>query len=207
MRTALVMLLLTLCTFLPTTSWSSTNTLFDNIQRANADVSALRISFIQSSKLMLFDAPLEVAGTLTLEKPQNLRWEYTKPAPSGFILHTDGGLQWSGTEIDKDIQQSELSPPLHTLANQILLWLNMDEVALARDFYFQISQEASPVITLQPKDKVMAAYVQSIVIELPESLQGVQTITVTETNGSVVTLAFDTPTINPQLSESTFTTP
>lgn len=207
MRYRILFITLVLNMLLVTTSWASPAMLFDTIRNKNKEISTLRIDFIQSSKLVLFDSPLEVYGTLTLEKPQNLRWEYTAPSQSGFIIHADGGMQWSKTEADGIVKRSDLSPALQVLAQQILLWVNVDEETLANDFFYEIDEQKTPVITLQPKSKAMQGFIKSIVIVLPETLQGVQKITVTEANNSVVTLTFDTPQINPKLTESTFTTP
>lgn len=207
MRYRILFITLFLNLLLVTTSWASPAMLFDTIRNKNKDISTLRIDFIQSSKLVLFDSPLEVYGTLTLEKPQNLRWEYTAPSQSGFIIHADGGMQWSKTEADGIVKRSDLSPALQVLAQQILLWVNVDEETLANDFFYEIDEQKTPVISLQPKSKAMQSFIKSIVIVLPETLQGVQKIAVTEANNSVVTLTFDTPQINPKLTESTFTTP
>lgn len=204
-RILFITLFLTMLTV--TTSWASSATFFDTIRSKNKEVSTLRIDFVQSSKLVLFDSPLETYGTLTLEKPQNLRWEYTAPSQSGFIIHANGGTQWSKTTSGEIINSSDLSPALQVLAQQILLWVNIDEETLANDFFYKIDEQKTPVITLQPKSKAMQSFIKSIVIVLPETLQGVQKITITEANNSVVTLTFDAPQINPKLTESTFTTP
>lgn len=191
----------------PATSFCKETSLFERIKLANMNVSAVKTAFTQSSKLALFNDPLVVSGDLILEKPHNLRWEYMHPTSSGFILNTVGGLQWSSTGKNCSIMRTELSPSLRAMANQMLLWVNIDEKTLAEDFYINVTDSANPTIMLRPKDLEMAKFIKCISIELPASLLGVKTIVITEANNSVVTLAFEEAVINPKLALNTFKKP
>lgn len=207
MRTLFMSLLVLVFLAAPATSFSKEASLFERIKLANANVSVVEAAFQQSTKLALFNDPLVVSGELILQKPQNLRWEYTHPTASGFILNKNGGMQWSSTGKNCSIVRTELSPSLRVMANQMLLWVNIDEETLTEDFHIKITESKTPTILLQPKDDDMAKFIKSIAIELPESLQGVKTITVTEANSSVITLTFEKAIINPELAPTTFKTP
>lgn len=207
MRTSFMSLLVLLLLTAPATSFSKDASLFERIKHANANVSVLKTAFTQSTKLALFDDPLMVSGDLIVEKPQKLRWEYSQPTSSGFILNTDGGLQWCSTGKNCSIMRTELSPSLRTMANQMLLWVSIDEETLAKDFYIKVSESDNPTIMLRPKDNDMAKFIKCISIELPTSLIGVKTIVVTEANESLVTLAFEKAEINLELDSNTFQKP
>ncbi|WP_430735274.1 LolA family protein [Halodesulfovibrio aestuarii] len=207
MRTIFMSFLMLVCLAVPATSFSKEASLFDRIKLANANVSVVKAAFEQSSKLALFNDPLVVTGELVLQKPQNLRWEYTSPSASGFILNKNGGLQWCSTGKNCSVVRSELSPSLRVMANQMLLWVNIDEETLTEDFHIKITESKNPTILLQPKDEDMAKFIKSIAIELPESLRGVKNITVTEANNSVITLKFGKTLINPEIAPTTFKMP
>jgi len=207
MRTFFMSLLVLVLLTAPSTSFCKEASLFERIKLANANVSVIKTAFTQSTKLALFDDPLMVSGDIIIEKPQNLRWEYSQPTSSGFILNTDGGLQWSSTGKDCSIMRTELSPSLRTMANQMLLWVNIDEEALAKDFHIKVTEANKPTIMLRPKDDGMAKFIKCISIELPASLIGVKTIVVTEANDSLVTLAFEKAEVNLQLPPTTFKKP
>ncbi|OBQ50116.1 LolA family protein [Halodesulfovibrio spirochaetisodalis] len=194
-------------TIAPASSFSKELTLFERIKIANEDVHSLKATFTQSSKLALFNDPLVVSGELTLQKPEFLRWEYTKPSVSGFILNDGDGLQWTSTGRNYSVVRTELSTFLRTMASQMLLWVNIDEEALSEDFRVTILSTEPPVIKLESKDKEMAKFIKSIVIELPVSLRGISRIIVTEGNDSIITLTFSNIEINPVLSETTFVKP
>lgn len=207
MRTLLMSFLVLLMTIAPASSFSKELTLFERIKIANEDVHSLKATFTQSSKLALFNDPLVVSGELTLQKPEFLRWEYTKPSVSGFILNDGDGLQWTSTGRNYSVVRTELSTFLRTMASQMLLWVNIDEEALSEDFRVTILSTEPPVIKLESKDKEMAKFIKSIVIELPVSLRGISRIIVTEGNDSIITLTFSNIEINPVLSETTFVKP
>lgn len=207
MRTLLMSFLVLMMTIAPASSFSKELTLFERIKIANEDVHSLKATFTQSSKLALFNDPLVVSGELTLQKPEFLRWEYTKPSVSGFILNDGDGLQWTSTGRNYSVVRTELSTFLRTMASQMLLWVNIDEEALSEDFRVTILSTEPPVIKLESKDKEMAKFIKSIVIELPVSLRGISRIIVTEGNDSIITLTFSNIEINPVLSETTFVKP
>ena len=207
MRTLFMSLLVVFFLAAPISSFSEEASLFERIKLANENVSVIKVAFQQSSNLSLFNAPLMASGELILKKPQSLRWEYTSPNASGFILNKGGGLQWTSTGENYSIIKTELTPSLRTMANQILLWINIDEETLTKDFSIKITESENPTILLRPKNKDMAAFVKSISIELPASLLGIKTITITEANNSIITLKFEKAEINPQLPSTIFKTP
>lgn len=207
MRTFFMSLLVLILLTAPSTSFGKEASLFERIKLANANVSVIKTAFTQYTKLALFDEPLMVSGDLIVEKPQNLRWEYSQPTSSGFILNTDGGLQWSSTGKNCSVMRTELSPSLRMMANQMLLWVNIDEEALSKDFHIKVTESDKPTIMLRPKGGDMARFIKCISIELPASLIGVKTIVVTEANDSLVTLAFQKAEINLKLEPTTFKKP
>ncbi|KAF1077833.1 outer membrane lipoprotein carrier protein LolA [Halodesulfovibrio sp. MK-HDV] len=207
MRTFFMSLLVLILLTAPSTSFCKETSLFERIKLANANVSVIKTAFTQCTNLALFDEPLMVSGDLIVEKPQNLRWEYSQPTSSGFILNTDGGLQWSSTGKNCSVMRTELSPSLRMMANQMLRWVNIDEEALSKDFHIKVTESDKPTIMLRPKDGDLARFIKCISIELPASLIGVKTIVVTEANDSLVTLAFQKAEINLKLEPTTFKKP
>ncbi len=215
MKKAILLLLVLL---LPVAAWAgqaadaSRIPLLDAVREASRNTQSLQSEFTQSTMLKLFDAPLVVTGRVTIQKPDKIRWEYLSPEHSGFILNGSSGMQWrpssdDGSRSETLANATALSPLLRAMAGQMLLWLNLDQERLQKDFVITVAETGDPRITLVPRDSNMAQYISRIEMVLYPTLVGISRIAITESNGNEVALVFSEQSRNITLPETTFTAP
>ncbi len=71
----------------------------DRMHAAYKDLKALRANFEQTSTGMSFMEPLKQSGTITLESPGRMRWEFLTPRKQQYL--SDGVTLWMVDEGDR----------------------------------------------------------------------------------------------------------
>jgi outer membrane lipoprotein carrier protein len=99
-RPVLVALLL-LCMATPSRADEPNPTakVLDEMHAAYKGVSALRAGFVQTSTGMSFFEPMRQTGTITLEAPGRMRWEFSTPRKQQYL--SDGVTLWVVDEADR----------------------------------------------------------------------------------------------------------
>ena len=63
------------------------------IQRSGAAMQTMECDFVQTKTMQLMAEPMISKGRMYYSQPSRLRWEYTSPVPSAFIL--DNAKAWT----------------------------------------------------------------------------------------------------------------
>ena len=71
----------------------------DQMHAAYKGVRALRATFVQTSTGMSYFEPLEQTGTISLESPGKMRWEFVTPRAQQYI--SDGSTLWVVDDADQ----------------------------------------------------------------------------------------------------------
>lgn len=191
------------CSFCSTVLATDTD-FFSEILATHQKSTTIRMNFVQSSTSQLFKKPLLSSGVITLQRPNKLRWEYTAPVPSGFVLDGPSGIQWSGSGNSRSLRTTPLSPVLHVIAQQMILWLSADENQLSQDFSLNIQGGECTLTPLQP---VMLEYIRSISLNIEQDQAFIKHITVKEPSGNTTKISFDGLEVNPVLDDTLFSRP
>lgn len=179
--------------------------LLTNISKANENISSSSIDFSQETSTLFFKTPIRSEGHLSLVRPQKLRWEYITPNRSGFILNGAGSLQWNEQLKTNKIESTKLSPVLKVIASQMLLWLNLDQESLAKDFKIRQIDELS--LELTPIATGMKDYISTINLTFSPDNFIVEKISITEATGGITVITMSNIQTNIPFPASTFSKP
>lgn len=163
-----------------------TEALLAEIRQAAAPVKAFRSRFIQERRLSLFAEPVIFHGSLTVVRPDKLRWEFVSPVPSALIFNGRSGMRCtdqappSRFDLDSD-------PIMRTVAEQLWLWLGGDYGTLGDSY--QVRAEGNSLL-IRPQDEKTREYVEQITITFePRSMQP-QRVVIDEPGGDATELRF-----------------
>lgn len=164
----------------------ATTALLDEIRRASASVSAFRSQFVQERRLSLFREPVIFHGSLTVVRPDKLRWEFTKPVPSALIFNGRNGLRCSdqGEPVRFDLDSD---PVMRTVAEQLWLWLGGDYGKLGDSY--QVRAEGDSLL-IHPKDEKTREYVEKITITFDRRTMQPERVVIDEPGGDATLLRF-----------------
>lgn len=190
--------------FLSLTAQADDIDFFAEINATHQESTSIRMDFRQSSVSQLFKKPLISTGRITLQRPGKLRWEYTTPAQSGFILDGATGIQWSSVGTAISLKTTPLSPVLQVIGQQMLLWLSADKEQLSNDFTVDVKNGQCVLTPLNP---VMQEYIHTITLSLEKGQEFIQNIVVQEPSGNTTQISLAHPEVNPVLDSTVFTAP
>ena len=164
----------------------ATAALLGKVERAAAAISSFRSEFIQERRLSLFAEPVIFHGSLTVVRPDKLRWEFTRPVPSALIFNGRVGLRCSDRaeparfSLDGD-------PIMRTVAEQLWLWLGGDYGRLADGY--ELHGEGAELRVI-PKDSKTREYVEEVRILFDEATLRPKQVLIAEPGGDSTTLRF-----------------
>ena len=143
------------------------------------------------------------SGTLLLQKPGRMRWDYSRPAGKLFLL--DGKYAWFYSKGDPQVQRIEakklddLRSPLRLLLGHTQLAKELDNITVTPD---------GPNFRISGIPKGMAERVRQLALTVtPAGI--IQSMKIEETDGATTSFAFTDQQENVVLpaSEFTFTPP
>lgn len=182
----LVVLFLTLGSGQAAAVDDATSALLGEIRRATASVRAFRSEFVQERRLSLFAEPVIFHGSLTVVRPDQLRWEFTRPVPSALIFNGRGGLRCND-QAEPSRFDLDTDPIMRTVAEQLWLWLGGDYSKLGDGYQLQ-SEGLSLVI--RPKDEKTREYVERITITFNRQTLQPEQVIIDEPGGDATLLRF-----------------
>jgi len=95
----LLVLLALLLAATPARAEETVDGVLEKMHGAYKGVQAVRASFVQTSSGMSYMEPLTQTGTITLESPGKMRWEFATPRKQQYL--SDGTTLWVVDEGDK----------------------------------------------------------------------------------------------------------
>ena len=164
----------------------ATEALLTEIRRATAPVKAFRSRFVQERRLSLFAEPVIFHGSLTVVRPDKLRWEFVSPVPSALIFNGRSGMRCtdqappSRFDLDSD-------PIMRTVAEQLWLWLGGDYGALGDSY--QVRAEGKALL-IRPRDEKTREYVEQITISFEPRAMQPERVVIDEPGGDATELRF-----------------
>ncbi|MBU0480830.1 MAG: outer membrane lipoprotein carrier protein LolA [Proteobacteria bacterium] len=177
------------------------NDFLDRVEEKAATVSSFRCNFIQERHLSIFPEPVIFSGSLSLERPDRLRWEFTEPIPSVLILNGSSGAKCepSGKKIRFSLDSD---PVMRLVARQLWSWTSGSYREMGDEFAMAFS--AGPLLSMTPVKGGAAVFISRIQVRFdPETLQPVR-VSIMEPAGDRTELFFSAYQLNLQLPPATF---
>lgn len=162
-------------------------------QRYN-NIKSLRVNFTETF-IDRGGRHLPLTGTLYLEKPRKMRWDYTSPQGQFFL--SDGDYDY---DYDPKTNQVERSKVKQTDDLRSPVAFLLGKVDFERDFG-SYSTSADGTITATPKsDKLLFTSISFVA--KPDF--SIQKLSIKGQDGSTTSFVFDDEMVNPKLAASLF---
>ena len=176
----------------------------EGVWAALAEASALRASFQQTQHRRLFSRPLESAGTVTLQRPDRLRWEVDTPSPSVFVMRgSDVAVTYPALGVTESLSLRD-RPELLSLARALTVWMQADLEQVRASY--EVSLEGRTA-TLVPRDPALARWVSRVELTVAPEGRHVQRLALHEPDGDRVEIGFSRVELDPTLAPAAFTLP
>lgn len=163
------------------------------IQAASDQVRSFSSEFVQERRLALFAEPVFFKGSLTVVRPDRLRWEFTAPVPSVLIFNGERGMRCN----DK-------APPVHfdlgadpimkIVAEQLWLWLGGDYSRLSASY--DMAKSGPSALRITPKDKRLSEFISAITITFDRTSRQPEKVEIADPGGDTTILSFQAYVLN-----------
>lgn len=172
-----------------------------NIITENQKIKTLQSDFVQIKKLDFLDKDIVTAGTMSMQSPNILKWQYTKPYQysvifkSGKIYINDQGKK--STVNMKSDQFEKISQMITGSAN--------GKIFVDPDFaisYFKNGQYN--IARFVPKQDKMKQYIQQIELHVDKDNATVSKVVMLEASGDTTSINFKNTQLNVALPASVF---
>ncbi len=171
------------------------------ILRSGALMQTMECDFVQTRTMQLMAEPMVSKGRMYYAQPSKLRWEYTSPAPSAFIL--DNAKAWvvnNGTATD--VSSNKM---FKGLGRMLIACLEGKVVNDGKSFRLEISESPDhwAVKLLPQKNEVKQMWI-SIVLHFVPSLNAVVKVEMHEKSGDTTVVDLKNMKVNCSIDENMF---
>ena len=173
------------------------HTLAQRVDRHYNQLHSLKAGFTESYEGLGMHR--QESGTLLLQKPGRMRWDYTSPAGKIFLL--DGKYAWFYSQGDPHVQRiaakqmDDLRSPLRFLLGHTQLEKELNQVALAP------AANGAFTLTGQPKGLEKRVVHFSLTVTVEGSITAIE---IEETDGAITRFTFTGEQTNAPIPVETF---
>ena len=172
------------------------------IQAASEKVRSFSSEFVQERRLALFAEPVIFHGSLTVVRPDRLRWEFTSPLPSVLIFRGEQGIRCSDKAPPTHFDLGT-DPIMRTVAEKLWLWLGGDYSRLNALYFMEKSGPSALRIT--PKDHRVSDYISSITITFDTTSRQPEKVEIADPGGDTTIISFKAYALNGDTPDILFT--
>lgn len=176
----------------------------DEIEKKSASVHSIASNFIQYKHLQIFDEVMVSEGTFHFQKPNSLRWEYTAPFKTGFVLKGAKGLEWDDATGKVRPFTTTDAPHMHIIAEQITAWATFRRDWLSERYEIRQLEQSPVVLELRPKTESARTFLHHLKVTFTDDRNGVSTLEIHEPEGDFTRIEFVGTVINGEMPPETF---
>jgi len=171
------------------------------IQAASDQVRSFSSEFVQERRLALFTEPVIFHGSLTVVRPDRLRWEFTSPVPSVLIFRGEQGIRCNDKAPPAHFDLGT-DPIMRTVAEQLWLWLGGDYSRLNALYLMEKSGPTS--LRIIPKNQAMLDYISSVTITFNKTSRQPEKVEIADPGGDSTIISFNSYVLNNNTSDVLF---
>jgi len=178
---------------------------FENFKALRKDVRAIHASVIQEKKLAVLKKKIVVKGTITLARPNMLKWDVTKPERSLTVI--DGEKM---TVYHPDVKEAQI----YMLSENIIAYNTMnfftsvmsgDMGEMEEKFSVRVFRNSSEVIIrMVPRSTMVGRYLAGVVIHVDEKSGLPKGFEVSTPKGDKTVTRLANIKVNPELDPDIF---
>ena len=172
------------------------------IQAASDQVRSFSSEFVQERRLALFAEPVLFHGSLTVVRPDRLRWEFTSPVPSVLIFSGERGMRCNDNAPPVNFDLGS-DPVMRTVAEQLWLWLGGDYSRL-NDLY-RMEKSGPSSLRITPKDGAVSEYVSAVTITFNKTSRQPEKVEIADPGGDTTIITFRSYVMNSNTPDILFT--
>ena len=134
-----------------------------HIEETSAAIESIECSFVQTKKMKILDGEMVSSGKMYCRQPGRLRWEYTSPYSSIFIVNEDKVFLASEGKVDSvDVRKNRM---YSEMADFMLGSVSGKYLSDKRSFEVYVCEDGADwKVTLVPIRKALAQMWEKIVL-------------------------------------------
>ena len=174
------------------------------IEKTVADVKTVSSDFRQERRLAMLRDPAVSSGRFYYEHPDKMRWEFLKPAVSGFLVNGDTAKQWKGKDTPPEEFDAKQNPVIRLIADQIFAWTKADFPWIEKRYTIDVARESPIVLKLVPKSSKERKYVDHLLVSFEAGTNYVNGVDIVEKGGDSTRIKFFNMAVNGPLENNLF---
>ncbi len=163
------------------------------IQAASEKVRSFSSEFVQERRLALFTEPVIFHGSLTVVRPDRLRWEFTAPLPSVLIFRGEQGIRCNDKAPPTHFDLGT-DPIMRAVAEQLWLWLGGDYSRL--NALYLMEKSGPSALRITPKNQAMLDYISSVTITFNTTSRQPEKVEIADPGGDTTIISFKSYVLN-----------
>jgi len=179
----------------------------EELARNLGQFKTLRAEFVQRKHLEVFHEDVESRGTLSLEVPGKLRWEFTSPVKTVLVVNGDRGKrERTSRKGVKTVTRFALAdePVVAGTAGQVFLWTRGDFKGAAKDYAIELLEETPLRIRATPRDAGAARVVASVELRFADDRKSLVEVILQEAVDARTVISFSAIERDPELPKDSF---
>jgi outer membrane lipoprotein-sorting protein len=192
------------CLAAETTSQGGSTALLNSLQKSAGGVNSLSSDLVQEKHLSMFKTVMTSKGRFYFVKPDRLRWEFTSPVASGFILKGENGRRWHQRTGRSENFQISQEPVMKLVSDQLFAWARADFGWLKREYRISVLNDAPAALKLEPRSAAAANFLHHLLINFSPDGRYVRSVEVHEKDGDFTRIKFLNVAVNKPVQADLF---
>jgi len=182
---------------------ANASSVLEKIETKMASVRTLTADFVQIKHLAMFETPVEITGTIHMEKPDKLAWQVESPIAYSLVMDGKGVTKKDGETGETSRISIKDNPVMDTAVRQINLWFSGEYTALEQSYRVDVQSENPVIVVFQPgEDNPAGRMLDEIMVRFRADETYISMIRILETNGDKTEIRFSDIRINQKIPEA-----
>ncbi|MFO7752218.1 MAG: outer membrane lipoprotein carrier protein LolA [Desulfobacteraceae bacterium] len=185
-------------------AWAASSVL-GQIEKKMESIHTLSADFIQTKHLAMFETPVEITGTIHMEKPEKLAWKAKEPVKYTLVIDRDGIIRQDGQTGKTSRISIKDNPAMNTAVQQIKMWFSGEYAALDQGYDIAVESENPASIVFEPKpDNPAESMLDRVSVRFRKDGRYISRIRITEKGGDLTEIVFKNIKVNQKIPDSTW---
>ena len=178
---------------------------FEKISTLQKDVHSLRASVSQEKHLTLLKKQINVEGTVTIAKPDRLRWDMVRPERAITVVDGENMTVYHPDKKEAQVRALSDSPIASNAMSFFVAFMSGSLGEIEKKFMLQIfRQDGRLIFKLTPLSGMAGKYLSSVTIQYEEATGLPQEFEMTTPKGDRTVTRLTNIRTNPALKPETF---
>lgn len=151
----------------------------------------------------MFETPVEIRGTIHMEKPDKLAWQVQSPIAYSLIMDGETIIKKDGDTGETNRISIKGNPVMDTAVRQIKLWFSGEYTALEQSYKVAVQSENPVTVRFEPgEDNPAGRMLDEILVRFRADEKYISMIRLLETNGDTTEIRFSNIRINRKIPDA-----